>query len=212
VFRRQGWQRFRIRDGERGPMIWEIRRAPFYRKHGNGLPGRVHTLIVARNTLNPGEVKYFVANQAPSRQGVTLERLLYVGFSRWPIERVFQHAKDELGMDHFEVRGWRAIHRHLYTTQLSHLFCARERQRLREKNGGESRPDGGAGAPGGVGLGAGTEFDPQGAERVIRCDVHEDYVLPAPESSSVQVARQGHPAANPWAGHPPHRIAPLRSA
>lgn len=33
-------------------------------------------------------------------------------------------------MDHFECRGWRCIHRHLYVTILSQLFCARVRQQL----------------------------------------------------------------------------------
>ena len=32
-------------------------------------------------------------------------------------------------MDHYEVRGWRCVHRHFYVTQLSHLFCARMRQK-----------------------------------------------------------------------------------
>ena len=33
-------------------------------------------------------------------------------------------------MDHYEVRGWRCLHRHFYVTQLSHLFCARMRQKF----------------------------------------------------------------------------------
>ena len=33
-----------------------------------------------------------------------------------------------MGLDHYEVRGWRCVHRHFYVTQLSHLFCARVRQ------------------------------------------------------------------------------------
>jgi hypothetical protein len=36
----------------------------------------------------------------------------------------------KLGLDHFECRGWRCIHRHLYVTLLSGLFCARVRQKL----------------------------------------------------------------------------------
>lgn len=212
VFRRQGWQRFRIRDGERGPMIWEVQCAPFYRKHSNGLPGRVHTLIVARNVLNPAEVKYFVANAAPGRQGVPLQRLLFVAFSRWPIERVFQQAKDDLGMDHFEMRGWRAIHRHLYLTQLSHLFCVRERQRLQEKNGREHRGsgiDGRAGADGRVGLDAGAEPLAQGAEQTVREDVHDLDLLSAAESRRTQVTHQDNaePPSRPGDSH--HRIALL---
>lgn len=212
VFRRQGWKRFRIRDGVRGPMIWEVQSAPFYRKHGNGLPGRVHTLFVARNALSPAEVKYFVANRVPSRKGVTLERLVYVGFSRWPVERVFQQAKDELGMDHFEMRGWRAIHRHFYITQLSHLFCVRERQRLREKNGPGSRRigiDGGAGPNGGVGLGAGTGALAASAERTVRKDLHDLDLPPGAESTGARITQQDYPEPYPRSWHSSHRTAVL---
>lgn len=31
-------------------------------------------------------------------------------------------------MDHYQVRGWRCLHRHFCLTQASHLFCARVRQ------------------------------------------------------------------------------------
>ena len=31
-------------------------------------------------------------------------------------------------MDHYQVPGWRCLHRHFFVTQLSHLFCARVRQ------------------------------------------------------------------------------------
>ena len=114
-------------------MVWEVKHAVFYRKRSDGLAGPAQSLIVARNVLDRSEIKFFVSNLVPGSEGVSLNWLLWVAFSRWPIERCFQQAKDELGMDHFEVRGWRGIHRHLYITQLSHLFCARERLKLREK-------------------------------------------------------------------------------
>ena len=41
-----------------------------------------------------------------------------------------REAKEELGLDHFECRGWRCVHRHLYVAVLSQLFCARVRQQL----------------------------------------------------------------------------------
>jgi SRSO17 transposase len=153
VFVSQNWERFRVKDGEKGPMVWEVKHCYFWRKHGqHGLPGPAHTLIVARNALDPGEVRYFLSNLVVCGD-VILEWLLWVGFSRWPIERCFQVAKTELGMDHFEVRSWRGIHRHFYITQLSQLFCARVHQRLREKNDGEPVLDRGTSADGGVGLG-----------------------------------------------------------
>jgi len=129
TFRKQKWQRYRIKDTQRGPEVWAVKWAVFWRKGSNGLPGRRHCLIVARNVLT-SEVKYFVSNRAPGDHGISLRRLLRVAFGRWSVESCFREAKEELGLDHYEVRGWRCLHRHFYLTQLSHLFCARMRQKF----------------------------------------------------------------------------------
>lgn len=134
VFQKQTWQRYRIKDTDKGPEVWEIKWAEFWRKEKHGLPGRRHSLIVARNVLT-GEVKFFLANRVPGEGGVTLRWLLRVAFGRWSVESCFRQAKEELGMDHYEVRGWRCIHRHFYVTQLSHLFCARLRQEYDRSEG-----------------------------------------------------------------------------
>lgn len=141
VFRRQKWQRFHIKESQKGPVVWEVKWARFYRQTAEGLPSEAACLIVARNVLNPDEIKYFVANEVPQtnpqspkaakandEKQVTVTWLLWVAFRRWPVEQCFRESKKELGMDHFEVRGWRCIHRHYYLTQLTHLFCARIRQ------------------------------------------------------------------------------------
>lgn len=189
VFRKQKWQRFHIRDGEKGPMVWEVKYAKFYRKHGDhGLPGPTHTLIVARNVLDPTEVKYFVSNRVVGSEGVTLERLLWVAFGRWPIERCFEVAKNDLGMDHFEVRGWRAIHRHLYVTQLSHLFCARVHQQLREKNDRHSLPDGRAGSRRHKHVAGLPAVAPVGPRRVLSQLRQADRLLSTSQPAGPQVA------------------------
>lgn len=158
VFRKQKWQRFHIKDSENGPIVWEVKHARFYRKQGqDGLPGSVHYLIIARNVLKPEEIKYFVSNMVPNSNGVTLEKLLWIGFSRVPIERCFEVGKRELGMDQFEVRNWMAIHRHLYISQLSYLFCAVIHQRLREKKDNRVLSDGRTVARGGVCMGRGAD-------------------------------------------------------
>lgn len=133
VFREQSWQRYRIKDTNGGPEVWEVKWAVFWRKGAAGLPTRRHCLIVARNVLTD-EVKYFLSNRLPGErnpvtgQWVTLRWLLRVAFGRWSIESCFREGKEELGLDHYEVRGWRCVHRHFYVTGLSHLFCARVRQ------------------------------------------------------------------------------------
>ena len=135
VFQKQKWERFHIKDSENGPIVWEVKHTRLYRKQGSdGLPGPVHYLIIARNVLNPKEIKYFVSNMVPGSNGVTLEKLLWTAFSRVPVERCFEIGKRELGMDHFEVRSWIAIYRHFYISQLSYLFCVHMHQKLGEKN------------------------------------------------------------------------------
>ncbi len=129
TFRERTWQRYRIKDTERGPEVWEVKWAVFWRKGTDGLPGRRHCLIVARNVVTK-EVKYFVSNRVPGERGISLRRLLCVAFGRWSVESCFRQAKEELGLDHYEVRGWGCLHRHFYLTQLSHLFCARMRQKF----------------------------------------------------------------------------------
>jgi len=129
AFRKQKWQRYRIKDTAHGPEVWEVKWAVFWRKGVAGLPGRRHCLIVVRNVLTK-EVKYFLSNRVPGERGITLRRLLAVAFRRWSVESCFRQAKEELGLDHYEVRGWRCLHRHFYLTQLSHLFCARVRQKF----------------------------------------------------------------------------------
>jgi SRSO17 transposase len=128
VFRNQSWQPYRIKDTNKGPEVWEVKWAVFWRKGEDGLPGRRHCLIAARNVLT-GEVKFFVSNRVPGEKGVSLRWLLRVAFGRWSVESCFREAKDELGMDHYQVRGWRSLHRHFFVTQLSHLFCARVRHK-----------------------------------------------------------------------------------
>ena len=47
------------------------------------------------------------------------------------MERTLEDKKDELGLSHFEVRKYDAILRHFAVTQVSHLFLARQTERLR---------------------------------------------------------------------------------
>lgn len=143
VFRKQSWQRYRVKDTDKGPQVWDVKWAPFWRKGPDGLPTRRHTLLVARNVLTD-ELKYFLANRTPGEQNpvtdawITLRGLLRVAFGRWSIESCFREGKEELGLDHYEVRGWRCVHRHFYVTQLSHLFCARVRQKYDDSSAEEA--------------------------------------------------------------------------
>jgi SRSO17 transposase len=142
AFRDQPWQRWRVKDGDKGPMVWEIKQALFYPKDENGLPAAPLHLIVARDVLNPQEVKFFVSN-APRDTPVAC--LLLVAFSRWRVERCFEDQKSEVGLDHYEGRRYIGLKRHLALSAVSYLFLARTRQ---EFGGEKPRVDGMPGAYG----------------------------------------------------------------
>jgi SRSO17 transposase len=145
--REQAWKRYRIKDGEKGPMVWEIKHVLIYPRNEEGLPEQAYHLIVARNVMEPGIIKYFVSN-APV--GTSVQTMLLVAFSRWRVERCFEDEKGELGLDHYEGRRYQGLKRHMIITAVSHLFLAKVHQDLRgEKPGVDSVPsahgDGGGG-------------------------------------------------------------------
>lgn len=132
---RQPWQKYHIKDTDKGPMVWEVKVARCWLPRGDGVAGP-YWLIMARNALDPSEGKYFLSNAGA---GVPLAVILHVAFGRWPVERVLEDEKSELGLSHFEARGWMAVKRHLLLTQVSHLFLVRQTSRLRgEKPGGDA--------------------------------------------------------------------------
>jgi SRSO17 transposase len=134
---RQPWIELHIKDTGMGAMVWEVRAAPFWMKRDDRVIGP-YWLIAARDVLDRDTLKYFLSNAAP---GTPLEAIVHVGFSRWPIERTLEDEKSELGLSHFEVRKYPAVLRHLRLTQVSHLFLARQTQRLAEKkSGGDDLP------------------------------------------------------------------------
>jgi SRSO17 transposase len=136
--REQAWKRYRIKDGEKGPMVWEIKHVLIYPRNEEGLPEQAYHLIVARNVMEPGIIKYFVSN-APV--GASVQTMLLVGFSRWRVERCFEDEKGELGLDHYEGRRYQGLKRHMIITAVSHLFLARVHMDLRgEKPGTDGLP------------------------------------------------------------------------
>lgn len=134
AFTKQTWTPYQVKETLKGPEVWEVRTHPFFH-HRDGLPSRELTLIVARHVLE-GTTKYFLA-YGPA--GTPIETFLRIAFTRRRVERCFEDSKGEIGMDHFEVRGWRSIHRHLILSMVSHLFLAEQKERLR---GGKSESDG----------------------------------------------------------------------
>jgi SRSO17 transposase len=66
-----------------------------------------------------GERKYYLSNLPPD---TPLKQLAALIKARWVCEQAHQQLKEELGLDHFEGRSWRGLHRHALMTLIAYLF------------------------------------------------------------------------------------------
>ena len=122
------WQPVIVHEGSKGPLAAEItaRRVVF---REDQLPAREEWLVIRRSAKQQplGEWKFFRCNAPASTTFNTLARLTAW---RWPIETTIEECKGELGLDHYEVRGWIGWHHHFTMTMLAHHFLVRVRIRL----------------------------------------------------------------------------------
>ena len=112
-----GWQRLSCADGSKGPRLYD------WAFIGTASPA--HQLL-ARRSLHPGEkgkleLAYF---RCWSPRPVTLAELVAVAGARWAVEDCFAEAKNETGLDHYQVRRYRAWYRHITLSMLAHAFLA----------------------------------------------------------------------------------------
>lgn len=122
------WQCFHVKNTGKGPVVWRVRRTRFH-PSAQGLPEEECWLIVACNVIT-GETKYFLSNAS---EQTSVEVLLHVAFNRWRIERIFEDGKGQVGFDHFEVRNYLPLMRHLILSMVSLLFLTQQTCRLRKK-------------------------------------------------------------------------------
>jgi SRSO17 transposase len=156
AFLAQPWQPYHVKDTDKGPMVWEAKRATVALKDENGLPGMSLEFLAARDVLNRETIKYFVSN-APAEKPT--DQLLLVGLMRWHVERCFEDGKTELGFDHWEGRSYLGLKRHQIVTAVSFLILAEIRRELRgEKTGTDRVPSSDCGGRAGGGVRVGGEW------------------------------------------------------
>ena len=68
--------------------------------------------------------KYWLSNLPAS---IPLRRLVLLAKQRWIIERDYQELKQELGLGHFEGRGWRGFHHHASMCIAAYGFLVQQR-------------------------------------------------------------------------------------
>ncbi len=203
-FKDEPWTRWRVKDTQKGPQVWETKHAPLTIKDARGLPGETLHLIVARNVCDTSELKFFVSNAPPD---TPVSELLHVAFSRWRVERCFEDQKTELGFDHFEGRSYLGLKRHQAITALSHLFLSEVQQDLREKKSGA---DGLPGANRGGGVGSLVELGARGGDGDSGDGRGRHRLHAAPQRPGEKIAHQEKTPQTPGTGRTPDRPAPLR--
>ena len=75
-------------------------------------------------------MKYWLSTLA---QDVSLQRMVFVAKMRWRIERDYQDLKQEVGLGHYEGRGWRGFHHHASLSIAAYGFLMA--QQLRHPEG-----------------------------------------------------------------------------
>jgi SRSO17 transposase len=115
----QGWQRLSCGDGAKGPRLYDWGLIDTVEVPGGADSPR--QVLIRRSVADPDAMAYFVCH-AP--RPTPLRVFVRVAGARWTVEECFQAAKNEVGMDHYQVRLWPAWYRHITLAMLALAFLA----------------------------------------------------------------------------------------
>jgi len=120
----QAWKRRSCGNGAKGPRVYDWAAATLP-EDGTEPPGWSRFLMV-RRSLTPNakgelELAYYLC-AAPA--GTADEELIRVAGARWAVEECFQAAKNETGLDQYQVRRYDAWYRHVTLAILAHAYLA----------------------------------------------------------------------------------------
>ena len=126
------WCTIRWREGTKGDLVKRFGRVRVYRVGHRGKHLPTSGWLIGERPLpdHQGESKYFFAWGLDS---LSLRDLVILAHCRWVIERFYQDAKGELGLDDYEGRFWTGLHRHVALVMLAHCYLAL-RRRITEAN------------------------------------------------------------------------------
>jgi SRSO17 transposase len=129
------WTRLTIRDGAKGPLEVEAVLGRVCAKLKRRI-GPEERLLVIR-TLDPKPDYTYSMSHASSAEPLT--EVVRARSGRHRVEEVLEEGKGEVGLAHYEVRGWVGWHHHVTLALLALWFLALERGRMGGKNPGDHR-------------------------------------------------------------------------
>jgi SRSO17 transposase len=112
------WQRLSAGAGSKGPRWYDWAQVPLAEP---APAGWALWLLVRRSLGERPELAYYRVF-APA--ATTLAEQVRVAGTRWTVEECFETGKDEVGLDHYEVRKWGSWYRHMTLALLAHAYLA----------------------------------------------------------------------------------------
>lgn len=131
---RQKWKRRSCGTGAHGQRIYDWARVEVRPWHRSD---RRHWVIARRSVARPQEISYYIA-YCPAE--TTLDDLIRIAGSRWAIEECFQSAKQECGLDDYQVRRHPGWHRHMTLAMAAHACLTVLRARELDTGKAETDP------------------------------------------------------------------------
>jgi SRSO17 transposase len=130
----EAWEKISCGNGAKGPRVyhWAAVRLPAVTEfdYQGEVPHRMRWALARRSISKPDEIAYYLA-YTPLE--TTVQELVRVAGARWAIEECFQAAKNECGLDQYEVRRYVGWYRHITLAMLAHAFLAATAHQAREK-------------------------------------------------------------------------------
>src|SRR3989442_11026050 len=123
----RAWRTVTWRQGTQGAMrsrFAAVRVRPGHRDDWRSTPRPEEWLLIEWPRTDAAPIKYWLSTLPPTAPRTELVQFAML---RWRIERDYQELKDELGLDHFEGRGWRGFHHHASLCIAAYAFLAAER-------------------------------------------------------------------------------------
>ncbi|MFG2831963.1 IS701 family transposase [Streptomyces sp. NPDC048434] len=117
------WQTLSCGDGAKGPRVydWAAAKLPVNLVFDPDPPTHHRWILARRSLSDASDLAYYLA-YAPVDADVS--ELARVAGSRWAVEECFQAAKNECGLDEYEVRRYVGWYRHITLAMLAHAFLA----------------------------------------------------------------------------------------
>jgi SRSO17 transposase len=120
------WHRFAVEQGEKGPILYDWACARVIDSRAR-LPAAEVWLLARRSIPNPSEIAYYLSNASAD---TSLETLAHVASYRYTIEQCFEEAKDDLGLDQYEVRTWTSWYHFVTLVMMALAWLASVRAKL----------------------------------------------------------------------------------